>query len=619
VITWKGFAGVGAILALLVAMQPRWCRANELTSTDLEPWLDGLMNYAISTADIAGGVVVVVKNGEVLVERGYGFRDVARRLPMDPKSTVIRPGSISKLLTWTAVMQQVERGRLDLDVDINRYLDFKIPAREGKPVTLRQIMTHTAGFEESLRDLGGQEPPAALGAYLRSHLPERIYPPGTIPAYSNYAAALAGYIVARVTAQSFEDYMDQQVLRPLNMAHSSFRQPVPAELAPALSNGYRLGSGAPQFFEYIAAGPAGSLSSTADDMTHFMIAHLQDGVYRGTRILQPQTAAAMHAIQPKIYPALNGMALGFYETSRNGYRVLAHNGGTLFFHSDLHLFMDDDVGIFISLNSAGTDEAVSRIHDELFHGFTDRYFPASHSGEGGSPVAAAVAIQHARLISGAWENSRRSATSFLSLAGLLSPLMITANDDGTVTVPVPSHGDMRWHEIAPFVWEQVGGVERMQAVVIDGQPAKIGFGMAPPAAFLPTPAYRSPSWILPALGIALLILLLNAIFWPLTRNLRISSLAAATVILSFPATLLYMAADGSRLFAGADGWIYTIEALALLVLPAASVVAALQVRSTWIQHQGWPRKIGCVAILASDAVLLWVAVVFHLCNFNTHY
>jgi CubicO group peptidase (beta-lactamase class C family) len=594
-------------------MQPRWCRANDLTSTDLEPWLDGLMSYAISTADIAGGVVVVVKDGEVLVERGYGVRDVAHRLPMDPKSTAIRPGSISKLFTWTAVMQQVEQGRLDLDVDVNRYLDFQIPAWEGRPITLRQIMTHTAGFEESLRDLGGREPPASLGAYLRSHLPKRIYPPGAIPAYSNYASALAGYVVARVTAQPFEDYMDRQVLRPLDMAHSSFRQPAPAGLV--LSNGYRLGSGAPQFFEYLAPVPAGSLSCTADDMAHFMIAHLHGGVYRGVRILQPRTAEAMHTIQPKIYPALNGMALGFYETSRNGHRVLAHNGGTLFFHSDLHLFMDDDVGIFISLNSAGTDDVVSRIHDELFHGFADRYFPAVHSGEGGSSVAAADAIQHAHLISGAWENSRRSATSLLSLVGLLSPMMITANDDGTVTVPIPAHGDMRWREMAPFVWEQVGGVERMQAVVVDGQPAKIGFGMAPPAAFLPVPGYRSPTWILPALGCALLILLLNGIFWPVTRNLRISSLAAVVVIVSFPATLVYMAADESRLFAGADGWIYTIELLALLVLPAANVIAAVQV----IHQRGWLRKIGCSAILASDAVLLWVAVVFHLLNFNTHY
>jgi hypothetical protein len=194
-------------------------------------------------------------------------------------------------------------------------------------------------------------------------------------------------------------------------------------------------------------------------------------------------------------------------------------------------------------------------------------------------------------------------------------MMITANEDGTVTVPVPAHGDMRWREVAPFVWEQVGGVERMQAVVVDGQPAKIGFGMAPPAAFLRVPAYRSPAWILPALGIALLILLLNGIFRPLTRHLRISSLAAVAVILSFPATLVYMAADESRLFAGADGWIYTIEALALLVLPAANVIAALQL----FRHQGWARKIGCTAILASDAVLLWVAVVFHLLNFNTHY
>ena len=592
-------------MGLVVLLWSGGCRAADLTESDVGPWLDGFMNYAINTADIAGGVVVVVRNGEVLLERGYGLRDVARRLPMDPKSTLVRPGSISKLFTWTAVMQQVEQGRLDLDVDINRYLDFRVP-----PVTLRQIMTHTSGFEESLKDLEASPPPP-LGVYLRSHLPVQIYPPGTIPAYSNYATALAGYVVVRVSGQPFEDYVDEHILRPLGMMHSSFRQPLPADLAAALSNGYLLGSDPPQPFEFFPPFPAGSLSSTADDMARFMIAHL----HSGARILQPQAARAMHTIQRKIYPDLNGMALGFYETSRNGHRVLAHNGGTQYFHSDLHLFMDDDVGVFISLNSAGTDDSVSRIHDELFHGFADRYFPAAAPAGTDAPVAADIAIQHARLISGAWENSRRSATTFMSLTGLLSPMMISANPDGTVTVPVPAHGNIRWREVAPFVWEQVGGVERMQAVVVDGRPTKIGFGMAPPAAFAPMPVYRSAAWLLPVAGIALVILLLNGIFWPLAVRLRVASLVTVAVMLSFPATLIYLSADVSRLSSASDPWVYSIEAAALLALPTAMVIAALNMHAA----SGWRRKAGCAVILASDGVLLWIAVVFHLLNFNTHY
>ena len=122
-----------------------------LNRADVEAWLDGFMPYALERGDIAGAVVVVVKDGQVLLQKGYGYADVAKRTPVDPETTLFRPGSVSKLFTWTAVMQLVEQGKLDLDADVNEYLDFEIPARDGKPVTLRQIMTHTAGLEETAR------------------------------------------------------------------------------------------------------------------------------------------------------------------------------------------------------------------------------------------------------------------------------------------------------------------------------------------------------------------------------------------------------------------------------------------------------------------------------------
>ncbi len=140
------------------------CGAAPLTRADVEAWLDGYLPYALQTGDIAGAVVVVVKDGEVLLQKGYGYSDVAARKPVDPELTLFRPGSISKLFTWTAVMQQVEQGKLDLDKDINEYLDFKIPPRDGQPITLRNIMTHTAGFEEQVKGLMGAEGAANSGA-----------------------------------------------------------------------------------------------------------------------------------------------------------------------------------------------------------------------------------------------------------------------------------------------------------------------------------------------------------------------------------------------------------------------------------------------------------------------
>src|SRR6201999_1284914 len=172
-----------------------------LTQEDANAWLDGYMPYALHTGDIAGAVVAIVKDGKILTERGYGFSDVEKRTPVDPKKTLFRPGSVSKLLTWTAVMQLVEQGKINLDADVNQYLDFKIPAFDGKPVTMRNLMTHTAGFEERLKGItwDGAEGDLPLGEYLKQYIPARIYAPGSTPAYSNFAAAMAGYILARVS------------------------------------------------------------------------------------------------------------------------------------------------------------------------------------------------------------------------------------------------------------------------------------------------------------------------------------------------------------------------------------------------------------------------------------
>ena len=197
--------------------------APALTKPDVDAWLDGFLPYALDSGDVAGAVVAVVKDGAVLTEKGYGYADVAAKLPVDPRATLFRPGSTSKLFTWTAVMQQVELGKIDLDRDVNEYLDFKIRPYQGQPVTMRQIMTHTAGFEEALEGLlvdAAAVPP--LDQVVKHWVPRRIFAPGTTPAYSNYATTLAGYIVQRVSGEPFDDYIDRHIFQPLGMAHSTF-------------------------------------------------------------------------------------------------------------------------------------------------------------------------------------------------------------------------------------------------------------------------------------------------------------------------------------------------------------------------------------------------------------
>jgi CubicO group peptidase (beta-lactamase class C family) len=263
---------------------------------------------------------------------------------------------------------------LDLDRDVNEYIDYKIPDAFGKPITLKNILTHTPGFEEQVKDLISFKTESPdLGQYLKTHIPARIYPPGTVPAYSNYGAALAGYIVERVSGEPFSQYVKEHIFKPLGMNHSTFEQPLPPELTPNMSNGYQLASDKELKFENVAPFPAGSLSSTADDMSRFILAHLQDGQLNGAQILKPETAKLMHSRLLGLDPAANAMAYGFYEETRNGHRIIGHAGDTTCFHSDLHLVLDSGVGFFVSYNSGGRGQISSRTI--LWEAFLDRYFP----------------------------------------------------------------------------------------------------------------------------------------------------------------------------------------------------------------------------------------------------
>ena len=431
---------------------------HEMTAADVEAFLDGLVPLQIKQSDIAGATISVVKDGKVLFAKGYGYSDVKNNKPVSPQDTLFRPGSISKLFTWTAIMQLYEQGKLDLDRDINEYLDYKIPEAFGKPITLKNVMTHTPGFEEQIKDLITQNSGSPnLGQYLKTHIPARIYPPGTVPAYSNYATSVAGYIVERVSGRPFDEYVAENIFKPLNMTHSSFAQPLPENLKPFMSNGYRLGSGDAQEFEIVNPFPAGSLSSSATDIAQFMIAHLQDGQLGNARILKPETARLMHSRLFGLDDNMNAMCYGFYEESRNGHRIIGHGGDTVFFHSDLHLVLDQKVGFFVSYNSAGRGDSPGRTN--LWQAFLDRYYPYATS-----PATSATAKEDAKAAAGTYELSRRSETSFLKTATLLGQFTVAPVDDGDIEIPQLTGANgkpKRWQAIGPMTFQERGGQDKL--------------------------------------------------------------------------------------------------------------------------------------------------------------
>lgn len=492
--------------------------AHEMTSADVSAFLDGFMPMQLQRENIAGAVVLVVKDGRVLFAKGYGYSNVDKKTPVSVDATLFRPGSISKLFTWTAVMQLVEQGKLDLDRDVNTYLDFKIPATFPQPITLRNIMTHTPGFEEQIKDLINDEgsPVATLREHLVRHMPERIFPPGTTPAYSNYGAALAGYIVERVAKQPFNDYVAENIFKPLGMTRSTFVQPLPADLKPLMSSGYTSGSGKAKSFEIVEEAPAGGLAATAADLSRFMIAHLQEGTLENAHILQPETARLMHSRKFGLLPALNGMCLGFYEESRNGHRIIGHGGDTVYFHSDLHLMPDAKLGFFVSYNSAGKGDISPRT--ALWSHFLDRYFPYT-------PPAVekpASASADAASVAGRYVSGRRSQTNFLKVTSMLDELAVTAEDNGEIKVDAMKdfNGEIKkWQEISPLLYRAVNGQELLgfrrdaqgRLQLVPNFPAVV----YQRASFLHDKKYNQPLLI----G-SLVIMALTLLFWPAGALIR---------------------------------------------------------------------------------------------------
>ena len=545
-----------------------------LTVDDLSAFLEPALKTQLALFEIPGATVAVVRGDTTLYLGGFGKANLASNEPVSAQKTLFRTGSISKLVTWTAVMQLVEQGRLDLHTGVNEYLDtFQIPATYPAPITLAHLMTHTAGFEDrgfgfyarSQRDL------VPLVVFLAERMPARIFAPGEVSAYSNYGAALAGYLVEQVSGLPFEDYIEARVLAPLGMSASSFRQPLPPALAARLATGYR-SSLEPGFFEWDLAVPAGALSSTAADMARFMIAHLKGGRLGTRRILEEETVRAMQQRQFGNHPAVSGLTYGSQELHIAGQRILAQPGDMLHFTAALFLLPERNLGLFVASNRGRAAEAPM----ELLRAFLARFFPAPPAF---SPYPTPVSEADVSRFAGSYRSTRRNETTLEKLQELFFPVRVRAVGPGALGVSgLAVVLESRWIQIEPDIFRDQFSSEiiafREDA---SGHVTHLFEGNFPAAGYTRLPWYGAPEVHYALLVIGAPLFLLTPIAWTLgalrrsAAAARIARLARWTagamclVNLLFLAGMLIVIARGRELLFGITPFVQ-----ALLVLPLLS-------------------------------------------------
>jgi CubicO group peptidase (beta-lactamase class C family) len=571
---------------------PAGAAASGLTTADADAWLDGIMPSALEREGIVGATVSIVADGEVVTERGWGWSGLgderADWRPVDPDRTLFRIGSISKVVTATVVMSLVEEGVLNLDEPVQDRLDVTLPQAFDRPVTLRHLLSHTAGFEDELAGViaGPGEGPTTLRDAVAVDPPEQIFEPGTTPAYSNWSNGVAAYVAEQATGRPWAELVQERVFDPAGMTSATMDQPLSADDAEVVSGGWDAAGAAAVPFEIVSPAPAGAISATASDMSAFMLAHLghADGMV-GSETLVEMHAPAFGRDTLGGLAAGPRMTLGLFEEDRNGRRVLGHGGDLTAFHAQMDLWPDDDAGIYVSLNSTGVrGDATTAVRESLVEGFADRWFPADTAEA--AVTATETAGEHADALVGSYQVSRRAESTFVRLFYVLSAVDVSRGPGDSVLISAltdTSGAPVELVEVEPWVWQEVDGDRRVAVDQVDG--AVQAVGLNPAFTLQPMPAARQ---VLPlVLGASLAVLLLALVGAVIAAVRRLWSGRRATA----------MIASRAETFGQAG------VVISLVALIAAGVLWAT-VASALLNDAGPP----AVVVLRSAQVLTAIAI-----------
>lgn len=591
--------------------------------------VEQILTETLDAHGIPGGAVTVVSGGTTATHVA-GIADLEAGTPIDPERTRFPIDSVSKTFTATAVMTLVDEGVLDLDTDVNEYLD-RVEVEDaypGQPITLRHLLTHTSGFEEDIigifADLEGDGD--GLEAALLDRLPDRVRPPGEIVAYSNHGSALAGLVAADAADVDFDDLLIDRVLEPLGMGDTDvLTGDSPASPATAATT-YIVEDGEPTAYERPGEPlyPAGGLRSTAADMGRYMQFHLGDG----EPLLSAASAAELHGTQFQQDPRLPGFALALYETYHGATRTLAHGGDGPGSHSFMLLVPDRDLGVYVVVNGDAADGAATAAVEEAARAVVDGLLGEAAEADG--PTGAAAPGTAIEAVAGTYRSSRMNFSDYSSLFLTFgAPVTVEVAEDGALTTTGlsadPDVEEQHWVPVDTGLYQERDGTRLIAFGEYDGAPMLYQGG----AAFERLPWY-SDAMLRLALAAAGIVLLFSLIAWPvvaLLRRLRggrrrggpksAAAFAAAAGLLTagFMAVVAYLLTDTDQFVNSVMEGVPIVPRAAVLLALAAAASVGMAVCAVVSWKRRWWSTAGRIHYSAAAfgaVVFMAIAQLYHL-------
>ena len=438
---------------MAVALLTMCCSGRSATTNDppvidtngLAKLIDPVFASGMKRENIPGAVFVLVKDGEVVLAKGYGVADVSSGRRVDAKTTIFPIASVTKVFTATAVMQLADSGRLDLHSDVNRYLTLlRVPDTYPQPITTAHLLTHTSGLDELPgRRVKSAEEVRPLHEFLANRL-VRVHLPGEMTSYSSYGMALAGLILTEISGETFESYLSAHIWRPLGMTQTYIT--VPKTETKNLATAYEISGAKPVAlpYEIYQTPPTSSVVSTSTDMGKFMIAHLQKGRFQKARILSENAAQAMQQQHATMHPRIPGWGYGWQLGNTNGRRILVHGGDIGGFSTQMVLLPDEGVGFYIAHHIEGTN-----LRFTVERAILDHYFPDRRTLE--IPKPRKEDAERLRRFAGKYR-ANNFCHSCPDGGRNVQDFQVKANEDGTISL-----WDQAWVPVEPLYFVSSDG------------------------------------------------------------------------------------------------------------------------------------------------------------------